>query len=111
MRGAGNYGDQLVQFRMSDAERIANVVNIVEGSRRIRKGSVLPRAAGGGGGQVFTASFVGNWPQGSYRTIEISGTTADVKNPMQSVPYSSAIRLCFVTKVAGEYVLLRSECR
>jgi hypothetical protein len=42
-RGAGNSGEQIVQFKLADAQRIADVVSTVEGSRRGRTGSSLTR--------------------------------------------------------------------
>jgi hypothetical protein len=44
MRGAGNPGQQPVQFTLSDAQRIANVVGQVESERRIPKPSSIPRS-------------------------------------------------------------------
>jgi len=109
-RGAGNSGEQPVQFKLADAQRIANVVGAVEGARRGRKGSTLPRAAGGGGGAIATATFAGSWLKGSYKILTVSGSTADVKNSSSDILYSANTRLCFVTMLDGNYVLLTSAC-
>lgn len=76
-RGGGNYGEKLVNFKLSDAERIANVVSLVEGARRDRNGSVLPRAAVSGGGVTFRiATFTGPWPIGSDKDVRLVQETA-----------------------------------
>jgi hypothetical protein len=108
-RGAGNSGDQPVQFKHSDAQRIANVVGTVEGSRRGRKNSTLPRAAGGGGA-ISTATFAGNWLKGSEKVLSVLGSTATVKNITSDILYSGNTRLCFVTMLDGNYVLLTHAC-
>jgi hypothetical protein len=83
-RGAGNSGEQPVQFKLADAQRIANVVGTVEGARRGRKGSTLPRAAGGGGGGGIqrakwfcTPGMV--WAKGSDKSVTfVENTTQTV---------------------------------
>ena len=108
--GAGNGGDQLVSFRLSDAQRIASVVSDVEKSRRGRRGSALPRAACGGGGGVFTASFSGSWLKGTDKVLTVLGATAPVANITSDILYSTATRKCFVTMIDSKYVLISSEC-
>jgi hypothetical protein len=110
-RGAGNFGEQLVQFKLADAQRIANAVSQVEGQRRGRKGSTLPRAAGGGGGgAISTATFSGSWSKDSEKILTVGGSTANVRNFMQNILYSATDRRCFVTMIDGQYTLLNSEC-
>jgi len=109
-RGAGNHGEQPVQFKLADAQRIANVVGQVEGSRRGRKNSSLPRAAGGGGGAIATATFSGSWAKNADKILTVGGTTANVRNIMQNILYSTSDRRCFVAMIDGQYKLLNSEC-
>jgi hypothetical protein len=109
-RGAGNSGEQPVQFKLADAQRIANVVGTVEGARRGRKGSTLPRAAGGGGGAIATATFGGSWLRGEDKVLTVLGSTAMVRNITESILYSQNTRTCFVTMIDGQYKLLNAEC-
>lgn len=111
MRGAGNHGEQPVQFKLADAERIGRVVGQVEGSRRGRKNSSLPRAAGGGGGGIYTATFGGSWLRGADKVLTVLGTTALVRNITEDILYSQNSRTCFVTMIDGQYKLLNSECK
>lgn len=111
MRGAGNSGDQLVQFRMSDAERIANVVNIVEGSRRIRKGSVLPRAAGGGGGVVL-CTFTAPWAKDGTAVVTSVSSTASqytATNHFASLAGTGS-KKCAIGLDATGWILIAAEC-
>lgn len=110
MRGAGNSGEQPVQFKLADAQRIANVVGIVEGSRRGRKNSTLPRAAGAGGGAIATATFSGSWLKGAVKVVTTGGGTATATNILANVLYSSTSRSCVLAKVNGTYTLISSEC-
>lgn len=72
-----NRGEQLVQFRLSDAARINNVVHAYESGRRERKPSTLPRATGGGGGGgIEFVTFVGGWAKGQSHEIRFSPGTA-----------------------------------
>lgn len=120
-RGAGNYGEQLVQFKLADAQRIADAVSQVEGQRRGRKGSTLPRAAGGGGGtSVEFGTFSGGWVKNTYKTITIvpANTTATAFNSFSDIASYSQVRRCAVAKYSGpgpsgnsdEYVLISAEC-
>lgn len=109
-RGAGNYGEQLVQFRLADAQRINNVVQLVESQRRGRRSSVLPRAAGGGGvGGVYTGTFSGAWAKGATKTVSAGSTTYSVINHFATVDRGG--KCAFAPTVTGEsYVLLAAEC-
>ena len=110
-RGAGNSGEQPVQFKLADAQRIANVVGTVEGARRGRKGSTLSRAAGAGGGAIATATFGGSWLRGADKVLTVLGTTTLVTNITEDLLYSQNSRTCFVTMIDGKYKLLNSECK
>ena len=121
MRGAGNFGEQLVQFKLADAQRIANAVSQVEGARRGRKGSTLPRAAGGGAGvSVEFGTFTGGWVKNSYKTITITpaNTTATAFNSFSDIASYSQARRCAVVRYSGEgpsgnsneYVMIAAEC-
>jgi len=121
-RGAGNSGEQPVMFKHSDAQRIANVVGTVEGARRGRKNSTLPRAAGGGGqsSSVEFATFSGGWAKNQYKTVTITltNTTASAYNSFSNIASSGGQRRCAVARYAGvgpsgnsnEYVLISAEC-
>jgi hypothetical protein len=118
-RGAGNSGEQPVQFKLADAQRIANVVSTVEGSRRGKRGSTLPRAAGGGGGasaSVYAATYTGAWPNGSSKnvslTIGTAATTKVVVNTIGSI-MPGGLRTCFVLQPqvnSGSWLLVNAEC-
>jgi hypothetical protein len=112
-----NSGDRLVSFRLSDAERIADVVREVEGARRGRKSSSLPRAAGGAASSIVTASFVGGWLKGTEKVIytvgipgQASAVTAVSSNVLGNVLHSSSVRKCVLARIDGEYTLLSAEC-
>lgn len=124
MRGAGNHGEQPVQFKLADAERIGRVVGIVESSRRGRKSSTLPRAAGGGGGSsVRLASWVCTpgmvWPKGLSRTVTfVDNTTESVS---AKLVFRSITSQSFIVKLAvssyveagteqTQYFVVNSDC-
>lgn len=98
-RSAGNDKARLVQFRLGDAERIAKVVGIVEGARRQPKGSVLPRAAGGGGVQL--ALFTGAWSVGQEKSVKIqadtNATTSVVNQFFPNIGFSVSERTCAIS--------------
>ena len=103
-RGAGNSGETPVSFKLSDAERIARAVSQVEGQRRGRRGSTLPRAAGGGGGtSVEFGTFSGSWAKDTYKTITIipANTTATAYNSFSHIA-SNGVKRCAVTKYSGQ---------
>lgn len=73
----GNNGDQPSQFRVRDAQRIANVVHQVESARKGRNPSTLPRAVGGGGGDgIKRVTFTGMWPINTEKVVTFSDNTA-----------------------------------
>lgn len=117
MRGAGNHGEQPVQFKLADAERIGRVVGQVEGSRRGRKNSTLPRAAGGGGGggsSIVEGTFFGAWPKGVIKAVNVGvGTNAaaiNVMNRLSSVMPGGS-RVCYVLQKEDEtWALVNAEC-
>jgi len=114
MRGAGNSGEQPVQFKLADAQRIANVVGQVEGSRRGRKTSSLPRAAGGGVVTVATATFTGAWNKGSDKTITFrvnTAQTAVATNLFANIAApASGTKSCCVFLESDKYILFATEC-
>lgn len=118
MRGAGNSGEQPVQFKLADAERIGRVVGQVEGSRRGRKNSTLPRAAGGGqtSASVYAATYMGAWPNGASKNVSLTiGTAATTKvivNTIGSI-MPGGLRTCFVLQPQAEdgvWLLVNAEC-
>ena len=121
-RGAGNHGEQPVQFKLADAQRIANVVGKVEGGRRDRRNSTLPRAAGSAApaSSVEFATFTGGWVKNQYKTVTLTltNTTATAYNSFSNIASSGGLRRCAVAKYAGvgpsgntnEYVLITVEC-
>lgn len=118
MRGAGNSGEQPVQFKLADAERIGRVVGQVEGSRRGRKNSTLPRAAGGGGGasggSIEEGTFAGAWPKGVTKAVNVgigtNASTINVVNKISSV-MPGGLRVCYVVQKEDEsWALVNAEC-
>ena len=112
-RGAGNHGEQPVQFKLADAQRIASVVGQVEGSRRGRKNSSLPRAAGGGI-TVATATFTGAWSKGTDKTITLrvnTAQTAVATNLFANITApASGTKTCCVFLENDKYILFATEC-
>lgn len=118
--GPGNSGSQVVSFNLADAQRISRVVSEVEGGRRGRRGSTLPRAAGGGGASVEFATFTGAWAKDTYKVITISpaNSTASAYNATTNIASHSGSRRCAVARYSGqgpsgnsgEYVLIMAEC-
>jgi hypothetical protein len=121
-RSGSNWGKKGVQFTLQDAERIGAAVQQTERGRRGRKGSTLPRAAGGGGqtASVVFATFNGSWFKGSYKTLTLlPGTsTASAYNTMANVASVSGSRNCAVHIYPGvgpsgesdEFRLISVEC-
>ena len=68
-RGAGNSGEQPVQFKLADAQRIANVVGIVEAARRDRKNSFLSRAVGQS--SHYLSKTTATWTKGTSQTLTL----------------------------------------
>jgi hypothetical protein len=75
MKGAGNNGETPVMFKMSDAERIANVVNTIEGSRRPPSPSRLPRGVTSGS-PARVGTFTGTWAIGETHVVSLAVNTA-----------------------------------
>lgn len=113
-RGAGNFGEQPVQFKLADAQRIANVVGQVEGSRRGRKNSTLPRASGSGsGGGVEIATFYGSWPKGVSKSVTLASDTTQVvtaQNIFGSFRPYSDVRSCAIAQSGGVWYVISAEC-
>jgi hypothetical protein len=113
---SGNQGEQLIQFRHRDAQRVANVVAAHEARRRDRKPSSLPRAAGGAGGAggVLRAQFSGSWFKGATKVVVIQGeqtATAQCNNYIVDILYSDTERTCFIVPHENpDYTLLIPEC-
>lgn len=76
MNDGGNHGEKLVNFKLSDAERISNVVSQVEGARRDRMGSTLPRVYAGTSVTFRVATFTGSWPVGTDKDVRLIQETA-----------------------------------
>lgn len=99
--GAGNPGEQIVNFKLDDAKRIGIVVQTIENSRRDRRGSTLPRTSASGSG-LRLATFVGGWPVGisktvTYIDITTSVETATVTNHFYELAFKTGTRLCLVS--------------
>ena len=123
-RGAGNSGEQPVQFKLADAQRIANVVGQVEGSRRGRKGSTLPRAAGGGGGSGVQRAKWFCTPGMVWRTEEsypvrlVSDTTQTVSAKLEFGGFTAksfVVNLALMSEADAttgnlQYYVLAHEC-
>lgn len=108
-----NKTDRLVQFRLQDAQRIANVVHIVESERRGRLPSRLPRAAGSGGGEgVVFAKFTGAWAKSELKRVVLAANTNETtmaRNILFNVsPYTSGSRYCALG--GSPLTLLKVEC-
>jgi hypothetical protein len=114
-RGAGNSGEQLVQFRLTDAQRISNAVTWVEGQRRPRKPSVLPRAAGSAASttdssvSVYLGTYYGSWPKGSSKVVYAGTATYSVSNPFATIDRAGS---CAFAKTINSnvFILLAAEC-
>jgi len=112
-----NKTEQLVQFRMGDAQRINNAVLAHESSRRGRSPSSLPRAAGGGGGGggVEEVRFVGAWPKHTYKQVFYASdttntSTASALNFLCSILPAAGYRRALVSLVGEDVVLVNSQC-
>lgn len=101
-----NNGDTPVSFILSDAQRINSTVLWVEGHRRERKPSTLPRAAGSGGASgtsLRSAYFYGGWIAGTSKQITFASNTAETAictNYTQTLTPATGSgqspRICFV---------------
>jgi hypothetical protein len=125
-KSGGNWGQRPVQFKLQDAERINAAVQAHERGRRGRKGSTLPRAAGGGGGdgaEIIEATFYGVWQNGSSKNVNVAvqgsftaATTLLVYNKLGIIPPAqwAAARTCYIYKrqlseLTIEWVLLSAQ--
>lgn len=114
-----NKTERVVHWKQDDAQRISDVVRIVEGARRERNPSTLPRAFSGGG--LVDAFFYGAWNKGTIKMITLasdttSTSTSSAINLLKSIqPHSSqesVPRLCIVARIstAAEFTLVNAEC-
>lgn len=101
-RGAGNFGEQPVQFKLADAQRIANVVGVVEAARRGRKYSTLSRDISAS--HHYLSKTTTTWAKGEKATLTIySGTPgSEVKSTGDTVDAWNK----WGDVAAGEWVLL-----
>ena len=110
-----NKSEQLVRFRVRDAQRINNAVLAFESARRGRTPSTLPRAAGGGGGGIEEVRFVGAWPKNTvkqvfYASDTTNTSTAAAMNFLCSILPDPAYRLALVAPSGTTLVLVNSQC-
>lgn len=116
MRGAGNHGEQLVQFKLADAQRIADAVGEIESARRGRTGSTLSRAA-----QVsshYLSKTTAEWAKGSSQTLTLwtgtpgsevasSGDTVVAWNKFAKV---SSGKWVMLARANGSFYVIAAEC-
>jgi hypothetical protein len=113
---SANKTEQLVQFRLRDAQRINNAVLAHESGRRGRSPSSLPRAAGsGGGGGIEEVLFTGAWPQNTYKQVFYASdttntTTASALNFFCSILPTVGYRRALVATTGDIVVLVNSQC-
>ena len=111
-----NKTEQLVQFRLRDAQRINNAVLAHESTRRGRMSSTLPRAAGGGGGGgIEEVRFVGAWPKNTikqvfYASDTTNTSTASALNFLCSILPNPAYRMAIVAASGTTLVLVNAQC-
>lgn len=113
-RGAGNSGEQLVQFRLSDAQRISNAVTWVESHRRDRKPSWLPRAAGSSvaatDNGIYLGTFTGPWAKGGTKNVYVGTASYSVVNHFATVDLSGKCAFARIVN-GGSYILIAAECQ
>lgn len=113
---SANKTEQLVQFRLRDAQRINNAVLAHESGRRGRSPSSLPRAAGGGGGGgVEEVRFVGAWPQHTYKQVFYASDTTNTStvsalNFLCSILPAAGYRRALVSLAGEDVVLVNAQC-
>jgi hypothetical protein len=110
-----NKTEQLVQFRMRDAQRINNAVLAHESARRGRSPSKLPRAFGGGGGGIDQVFFLGAWPKDTYKQVFYASdttntSTASALNVLCSILPTVGYRRAIVSSDGDVLLLLNSQC-
>jgi len=64
-----------VTFTKGSAERIAQVVRIVEAGNRDTGGLPTSPRLGGGNFRLNLATFTGNWQTGEYKVVTLQGST------------------------------------
>ena len=100
-----------VTFTKGSAERIAQVVRIVEAGNRDTGGLPTSPRFGGGGGKVFrVCTFTGAWDIGSVKTVTFkyqttTPNTASVTNLFWPIP-DSETRDCSIAKEGTAWFLI-----
>jgi hypothetical protein len=100
-----------VTFTKGSAERIAQVVRIVEAGNRDTGGLPTAPRFGGGGGKVFrVCTFTGAWDIGSVKTVTFkyqttTPNTASVTNLFWPIP-DSETRDCSIAKEGTAWFLI-----
>lgn len=107
-RTPANKAEQAVQFRMGDAQRIADAVHAYETSIRDAKKSYLPRAFGGGGGSSLRlGKTTALWARGTVTTIEVyekGGPLGETKDPDNCILPNCVNKMADVP--AGKWVIV-----
>lgn len=112
---SANKTEQLVKFRLRDAQRINNAVLAYESSRRGRNPSSLPRAVGAGGGVLEEVRFQGAWPRNTYKQVFYASdttntSTASAMNFLCSILPDINYRTALVAASGTTLVLVNSQC-
>lgn len=92
------------------AKRISRVVREVEGGDRSMDPPSL--RVGGDDGGMARGTFSLPWPKGTTKTVTdatLSAVTYDAKNYFASLT-GSGTRTCCIAFVAGEWILIATEC-
>jgi hypothetical protein len=117
-KSPANKGDQVVQFRMRDAERIAGAVQAYETAVRESSPSSLPRAFPGGA-KCLLGKTTASWSKGTSQNItiynegvppsETAGETTieDVWNKFADI---EANKWVMFTSFNGHYYVIAAEC-
>lgn len=117
-KALSNSGEQLVQFRKRDAQRISDAVLAHESARRGRTPSALPRAFSGGGGAIEEVTYEGAWPEGTIKQVAYAydttnTSTASALNFLCSIlpgPSSPGRRRALIASVGTTMVLVNAQC-
>lgn len=116
-KASANKGDQVVQFRMRDAERIAGAVQAYETSVRESKESRLPRAFSGA--RCLLGKTSSSWNKGTSQNItiynegeppsETAGDTTieDVWNKFADI---AANKWVMIAPFNGHFYVIAAEC-
>jgi hypothetical protein len=116
-----NLGEQPVQFRHRDAQRIANAVAAHEARRRDRKPSELPRASGGGGGGLTLGKVTAAWNKNTLRQVIVhdqgnalfestSAPPAFVNGVVNKFANVEADKWVMIGEANGRWYLVSAEC-